>query len=325
MIKLAFIGCGGFARRYHVPALHGVQDVQTTIICDPSKSPELARTAAGFGAQLTDRLDDLWAPEVCDAVIISTPHTMHADHTHSALRHAKHVMVDKPFVLRDSDAEKLSQLAEQRRLVNAVAFNRRFDAACRRAREIILQGLIGTVCHVETVQLGYEREGWFLVPELGGGGPFTGRASHMADLVPWLIGRRPRAVKGRIRPAEPGRSDHGGFIDMRLEDVDCRMTCIEAGFHMWDEIRIYGEDGLVELRRPLTLPIGWSLQWMKNRAGEVETLLADPAPGAATRDFLEAIRSGTAPACSFADARISVRIIDAAFQSALEGERWIEI
>ena len=36
------------------------------------------------------------------------------------------------------------------------------------------------------------------------------------------------------------------------------MTCIEEGWHMWDECRIFGDDGLVELGRPLTASIGWA-------------------------------------------------------------------
>lgn len=325
MIRLSFVGCGAFARRYHLPALHQATDVSVGLICDPSGAPELATAADALGARITDRIEEVWEAAACDAVIISTPHTFHAEQTRRALHHGKHVLVDKPFVMKDTEARELSELATSLGCVNGVAFNRRFDAAFLRARQIIGEGGIGPVRHVETVQLGYERAGWFLVPELGGGGPFTGRASHMADLVPWLLDCPPLQVRGRLREAPPGRSDYGGFIDLRFADVDCRMTCIEAGFHMWDEVRIYGEDGLIELRRPLNLPIGWSLTWVKDRDGNAETMSADATPGASTLDFLNAIRTATTPICSFADARTSVRVVEAAFRSAREGERWLQL
>ena len=324
-VRLAFIGCGGFARRYHLPALRDNPAVHVTLICDPSGALDLVDWAEKLKARVTPHRDDLWRPGACDAIIVSTPHTLHADQARQALEQGKHLLVDKPFVMRDADARALAELAERRGLVNAVAFNRRLDPAFLRARTLIRDGKIGPVRHVDTVQLGYEREGWFLVPALGGGGPFTGRASHMADIVPWLIDRRPEAVRGRIRPAEPDRSDHGGFIDLRFTDMDCRMTCIEAGFHMWDELRFYGETGMIELRRPLTMPIGWSLTWTRDRAGDIESMAADPTPGAATLDFLDAVRNGSKPACSFADARISVAVIEAAFRSAHEGEPWIPL
>ena len=116
---------------------------------------------------------------------------LHTAHVDAVLDRGMDVLVDKPFVMTRADARHLASAPTQLDRVNGVAYNRRFDAACLRAREIVREGGIGAVRFVQTVQLGYERAGWFLVPELGGGGPYTGRATHMADLVPWLIGRMP--------------------------------------------------------------------------------------------------------------------------------------
>jgi predicted dehydrogenase len=235
------------------------------------------------------------------------------------------VLVDKPFVMHASEAEDLARRAGAKNLVGGVAFNRRLDRGCLRARELIRSGALGAVRYVETVQLGYERSGWFLDPKLGGGGPYTGRASHMTDLIPWLTGATPQRLRSRLRFGAPGRSDHGGFIDIVFDRFECRMTCIEEGWHMWDEIRVFGDDGFIELRRPLNLPIGWHLVWSWERGGRREEIEADAAPGGCTRDFIEAVRARRRPACDFAEAVTSVRLMEAAFQSARDGEAWIEL
>ena len=198
--------------------------------------------------------------------IVTTPHALHADHVAFALRAQLACALRQAVRDGTSEARTFAAEADRRKLVNAVAFNRRFDRGCLRAREIIRAGGIGTVRYVETVQLGYEGKGWFLVPALGGGGPFTGRATHMADIVPWLsssadAGAGPRARRQRERV------DRGGFIELMFGDLECHMTCIEEGWHMWDEVRIFGDDGLIELRRPLKLPIGWELT-VRTRRGE---------------------------------------------------------
>ena len=171
-----------------------------SIICDTGTDPALRDLAARTGAVLTARMEDMFAPGACDAVIISTPHTLHAGHARQCLAHGKHVLVDKPFVLRSIEAAELASAAKASGVVAAVAFNRRFDAGCRRARDLIQGGALGAIRYVETVQLGYETQGWFLDPALGGGGPFTGRGAHMADLLPWLLGRVPESVRAVTRP-----------------------------------------------------------------------------------------------------------------------------
>jgi predicted dehydrogenase len=325
-LKIAILGCGNFARRYHVPALERETRAVLTTICDPSDAPVVRELSARTGALLTSGIDDLFAPGVCDAVIVSTPHTLHAEHIRACLAHGKHVLVDKPFVMRSAHARDLAEQAKSAGLVGAVAFNRRFDASCLRARELIQGGALGAIQYVQTVQLGYERQGWFLDPTLGGGGPFTGRGAHIADLLPWLLDRQPDRVRAETRPGPPGRCDEGGFIEIDFGALRCQLTCITAGLHMWDEIRVFGDDGLIELRRPLDIPLGWQMvHWDRGRK-PVETIDADDTPGAATIDFIDALTvEGSLPACSFDEALTSVRLVELAFESAGRTREWLPV
>jgi predicted dehydrogenase len=324
-IEVLMVGCGAFAHRYHVPAILADDSLSIGAIFDPKPSDETRSLARRYGAPLVNEIDDLPARRGLALAIVTTPHTLHAGHIDALLERNLNVLVDKPFVMRTADAQRLAAKADARNLVNGVAYNRRFDRACIRAREILGAGGIGEVRYVQTVQLGYERAGWFLVPELGGGGPYTGRASHMADLLPWLLGRAPTRLRSRLRVGSPTRSDHGGFIELQFDALECQMTCIEEGLHMWDEVRIFGEGGLIELRRPLTAPIGWSLTRLSDRGQRVEELPADPHPGDATRNFIEAVRGRGRVACTFAEAVPSVRIVELAFESARREGEWLDV
>lgn len=315
-MRFAMIGCGGFARRYHVPTLLADADVRLAGIFDPHPAPAVRELAAATGAALVDRIEAL--PDA-DAALVTTPHALHAGHADHALARGWATLVDKPFVMKAEDARRLIAHAARDRLVNAVGFNRRLDAGCLRAREIIRSGGIGAVQFVETVQLGYERGGWFLDPALGGGGPFTGRGTHMADIVPWLVEARPAALSSLVRSGPAGRSDRGGTIDLFFPAFEARMTCVEEGWHMWDEIRVFGADGLIELRRPLNMPTGWALTWHSRRGAARSEEAAEPNEGRITTQFLAACRTGAPVACSFADALLSVEIIEGAFASAAAG------
>jgi predicted dehydrogenase len=322
-IEVQFAGCGAFAHRYHVPAILADASLRVGAIYDPTPGDATRALAERYAAPIVPRIEALPAPAGAAFAIVTTPHALHAAHVDAVLDRGLHALVDKPFVMHAADARRLAARAASLGLVNGVAYNRRFDRACLRARDVLQGGGIGEVRFVQTVQLGYERAGWFLVPELGGGGPYTGRASHMADLVPWLIGRTPTRLRSRLREGSPTRSDYGGFIELQFDGLECQMTCIEEGWHMWDEVRLFGDDGLVELRRPLSMPIGWTMSWRRGRDETVETLDADPHPGDATRNFVAAMRGQGNVACTFADAVQSVAIVERAFESARRGGEWI--
>jgi predicted dehydrogenase len=316
MIRFAMIGCGGFSRRYHVPTLLADPALAIAGIFDPFPAPSVREIAERTGAPLVASLDALPAADAC---LVTTPHGLHAAHVEFALSRKLATLVDKPFVMKSADAVRLIARAEANGKPNAVAFNRRLDAGCLRAREIVRAGGIGAVKLVQTVQLGYESAGWFLDPALGGGGAYTGRGTHMADIVPWLIDRAPLRVRSRLRPGPQGGIDRGGFVDVEFPGVECQIACIDEGWHMWDEVRIFGEDGMIELRRPLSMPTGWAMTWSSKRGAAREERAAEPNEGRITAQFLAAIREGAPVACRFADALASVKLIEAAFASAAAG------
>jgi predicted dehydrogenase len=318
MLRFVMIGCGGFSRRYHVPTLLDDRDLKIVGIFDPYPTPPVAK----IGAPVVFKLGDL--PDA-DACLVTTPHTLHAAHAGYALSRGWATLIDKPFVMTERDARALIDTARARKLVNAVGFNRRLDRGCLRAREIVRAGGIGAVRLVQTVQLGYERGGWFLDPALGGGGAYTGRGTHMADIVPWLIEEAPLRVRSRVRPGPSGGVDRGGFIDVEFAGAECQIACVDDGWHMWDEVRIFGEDGLIELRRPLSMPTGWTLTWRSKRGDALEELAAGPNEGGITADFLAAARTRSPVACDFVAAMTSVRIVEAAYASAASGGKTIEL
>ena len=313
MKRLVMVGCGKFSRHYHVQTLLADKRTQLVGIYDPHPAPEVHDIIKRTGALLVDRLEQL--PDA-DAALITTPHGLHTQHIAFALEKGWATLVDKPFVLDFSDGRRLVEMARSRQLLNAVGFNRRLDSGCLRAKEVIASGQLGAVRLVQTVHLGYEAGGWFLQQELGGGGAFTGRGTHMADIVPWLLQKRPTKIHSRVRPAMSGGVDMGGFIDLEFTGLECQITCIDQGLHKWDEIRIFGESGLIELRRPAHLATGWAMNWTAADGNVRESLAAEAGTGWITTDFLQSLHQGTPVACTFADALLSVEIIQAAFASA---------
>ena len=81
--------------------------------------------------------------EDLDAVTVSSPHGLHHRHARDALERGLHVLVDKHFVLRTSEARELIALARARGRVLLVALNRHIDPANLYARDLIRGGALG--------------------------------------------------------------------------------------------------------------------------------------------------------------------------------------
>lgn len=318
-LTLGIIGCGRFVHHYHIPALRRRRDVILVGVCDPSPSPATVDLARETGAVLVREVAELLDRACPDAVLVSSPHALHAEHATRCVEAGAHVLVDKPFTLHTADAVRLARLVEAAGLVGAVAFNRRFDAGFRHARSVVASGRLGQLLHVESVQLGYPTTGWYRDPRLGGGGPFTGRGTHMADIVPWVTGLAVQTVTAHLVPiADAGAVDHGGFVDADLGGPSWHATMLAGDPWNLDEVRLFGTEGSVVVRRPADQ----TFSWVSEHRGLGDELLERSALGQqamALDDFLAAVIGAGAPACTFAQATASVAVIETAFAAARQG------
>jgi len=78
-----------------------------------------------------------------DLVIINTPHSLHFEMATQALKANKHVVVEKPLTMSESEAILIYQLAQKQNLLLAVFQNRRFDSDFLAFQSVIHDGLVG--------------------------------------------------------------------------------------------------------------------------------------------------------------------------------------
>src|SRR5262250_1144423 len=103
-MRIALIGCGKVGH-IHAAALHSLPDVELVAVCDVDAS-----RANSFGAKYDTQpfsdLSAMWREAKPEAVIIGTPHPVHAQPAVHAAEAGIHVLVEKPMAasLADCDA-----------------------------------------------------------------------------------------------------------------------------------------------------------------------------------------------------------------------------
>lgn len=148
-----------------------------------------------------------------DLVVIATPNDSHASLAEQAIRAGKHVVIDKPFVLRAEEGENLIDLARQRGRMMTVFHNRRWDGDFLTVAALLASGKLGEVSLFEAHWDRFRPvvpQGWREV-EGAGAGTLWNLSPHMIDQMILLFGM-PQAVSADI-----GSQRAGAVVDDYFE------------------------------------------------------------------------------------------------------------
>lgn len=138
-IKVGIIGYGLSGRVFHAPLLKKISDFEVTQIFS-SKEKEVRLDFPN--AKIASSVDELLRSDV-DLVVVTSPNIEHFSQAKAALSLGKHVVVEKPFVAKFSEAEELIALAESKKKVLSVFHNRRWDGDFLWMKEALRAGRFG--------------------------------------------------------------------------------------------------------------------------------------------------------------------------------------
>lgn len=344
ILGLGVIGCGDAAVRYHAPAWRKVPGIRVVSLFDPLPQNAHALANRLQEPRLAGNLQELLAHPEVEAVAILTPPATHFELARMALRSGKHVLVEKPLALDETEAEELTVLSRRTGLATAVGFHLRNHRLVQRARSMVQAQRIGRIRAAHALWCARLRtslaapswrdnpaEGGTLLDDLG---------IHHVDLLRYLLGTEIRDVRSTLSDHSPT----GRHVRLALSTEDgaaLDVTVVEGRFE-WQALEIVGERGRISL----SLYDAWGFDAITDgdpvfglaarvrrsaaALGEIPSGLRAQLRGGDLaacyqqqwRRFAEAATGGTAPAASFEDGLASLRVIRRAQQqSALRGTR----
>jgi predicted dehydrogenase len=331
--RLAIVGFGRIGA-LHADWIRAATGAQVAVVIDPTAARR--EVAERQGLRTSESLELALSDPSIDAILVSTPTSMHFDDARAALRAGKHVMIEKPMTLDLDQSRRLVEKAEARKLVLSVFHNRRWDLDYLTVKSAIDSGALGRVFNVES-RLGQWascvgpaarewRPTWRNEAAFGGGGLFDW-GSHLLDQL-WRLMHpsRPLRVFAQLR-GNVWSSDCDDFARVLL-DFD------------------NGATGLVEINTTTTRPLPrWHLDGTAGSAfspfsAENDTevwasLRQTPADGGASRTlpkaqpgmspveiwqrFASACRGEGEPVVSARSVLPTMALLDAARMSSHEG------
>jgi len=115
--------------------------------------------------------DELLASSDIDAVYIPLPTSQHLEWAVRAAEAGKHVLCEKPMVLKATDIDRIERAATDNNVIISEAFMVTYHPQWHKVRDLVADGAIGTLRHVDAAFAYHNVDPANMrnMPELGGG------------------------------------------------------------------------------------------------------------------------------------------------------------
>jgi len=222
-----------------------------------------------------DSLTDLLKNPEVQAVFIASPNSLHAQHTKMAAEAGKHVLVEKPMCVNVSEALDMVRACRKSKVKLGVGFHLRHHPGHRRARQLIREGILGTITLAQAQFCFPDKRGvvdlprrpplsqWWEDPALTGGAySIMGMGVHALDLLYSLLGQpitEAAAITDGQTPQKP--LENIAVIALRFAGGTVGTVC--CGRRVPDtrnDAVIYGTGGRVWLKDTLYEPLKGGLE-----------------------------------------------------------------
>ncbi len=186
------IGAGGIARRRTIPeGIVPAKNARLVAVMDVAET--LAKeVGAQFGVPACCCVDELLASKGVEAVYIASPANAHKEAFLKAIKAGKHVLVEKPLAHTLKDAQAMvAAAAKAKKLKCAEGYMMKFHPLHQKAKELVAGGKIGKPVFVRgQLSCWYPpiKGAWRQDPVQGGGGSLIDMATHIYDLMQYVLG-----------------------------------------------------------------------------------------------------------------------------------------
>lgn len=196
-LRMGIVGIGNMGSNHAKSILEGnIPGLELAAVAD--RKPQRRQWAAetlGDQVRVFEQGCELIDSDICDAVLIATPHYQHPELAIRALRAGKHVLLEKPAGVYTAQVRELNDVAAQCDKTFALMFNQRTNCLYRKMHELVTSGSLGAMKRVNWIitdwyrtQAYYDSGDWRATWNGEGGGVLLNQCPHQLDLLQWICG-----------------------------------------------------------------------------------------------------------------------------------------
>ena len=220
-VRFGIVGIGNQGTYYaNLLKDNKVENGILVALCDIDKEKlQIAKDKFGDveGVKFYDNYLSMLDDNVCDAVLVETPHYDHPEIVIECLKRNINVICDKPAGVYTKQVREMNEYAKKSKALFTMMFNQRTNCIYRKMKEMIDEGVIGELQRVTWIitdwyrtQTYYDNGSWRATWDGEGGGVLINQCPHQIDLIQWILGQMPKRVTASCH--------YGMWHDIEVED-----------------------------------------------------------------------------------------------------------
>jgi predicted dehydrogenase len=255
MFRWGVLSTAKIGREHLLPAMVEAENGVLSAIAsrDMSKARALADR---FGAPLAfGSYDELLASKDVDGVYIPLPTAQHVEWTAKAIEAGKHVLVEKPLALDAKDIPPLIKLRDAKKVLVCEAFMVVYHPQWLKVRELIANGAIGRLRHVQGAFSYYNVDPANMRNQLDlGGGALPDIGVYPTVSTRFSTGKEPLRIQATIERDKTFGTDI--YSSIRADFGDFELSFYLSTQMAARQVMVFhGEKGFIEVLSPFNAGI----------------------------------------------------------------------
>jgi predicted dehydrogenase len=272
--RWGILGTGAIARRF----VRGLRSLPEAVVFAVGSRSEASAAKFADEHNIPRRhasYEDLASDPGVDVIYIATPHPLHAENATLCLQAGKAVLCEKPFCVNAAEAERVVELAREKRLFIMEGMWTRFFPLMKEVRRLVSQRALGEV-RILNVDFGFRADldpASRLFDQKLGGGALLDVGVYCVSFASMVLGR-PSGFVGLPHLGETGVDEQASII---LEHEGGRLASLSIGIRTTtpQEATIMGTEGYVRIHAPWWRPTSMTI----SRPGKEDETIETPVSG----------------------------------------------
>jgi len=268
MVRFGIIGFGLHAVRRLMPGFSLARSCRVTALSrrdigNARESAEQYKIPLAF-----DSVADLCRSSEVDAVLVTTPNSLHLPDVLTAIEHGKPVLCEKPMGMNASECRQMVEAGRQAGVLLGVAQVFRFEDSTARLRERLAASQIGRPIFARSefsYSAGTHPRKWLTDPALSGGGPIADVGVHCVDALRYVLQDEVTRVTARgMWDAASGGVEAAAVLSLEFTRGTLGAVLVSMRSDYRTPIEFIGETGVLRADDGLNVERPINLQLRRN-------------------------------------------------------------